>query len=793
MRVPFDLAAGAVVRACLARLGADEHVLVLSVHHVVSDERSGQILRQELAVLYQAARAGEPDPLPPLGVQYADFAVWQRGWLTGEVLDGQLDYWRGQLAGAPVLELPADRPRPPLRSAAGGVVRFAVPAEVAGGLREVARQGGASMFMTVLAAFMVLLDRYTGTDDVVVGTPVADRGRAETEDLIGFFVNTLVLRADLSGDPSFTALLGRVRAMALQAYAHQDLPFEQLVDELVTDRDRSRTPLFQVMFTCTAAGREDADHDGGRAEAAPAGTGATLPVKFDLTVTLRDIPGSGLAGSFEYSTALFDAATIGRMAGHLGVLLAAIGADPAAPLSRLPVLTAGEREQLVAGWNDTAAPVPAAGGVHELITERAGACPDAVAVLSGDACLTYRALTGRAARLAFMLADSGARLLVTDRAGRLAGLGQDLPAGVGVVRLDDPAVRARIAAAEPLALPVPVAAGQLAYVIYTSGSTGTPKGVLVGHGSVVNLVAGLGAVLGAGPGCRVLQFASFSFDAAVLDVAAALASGAVLVVAGGAERAEPGRLAALVGAAGVQVASITPSLLAVLRPGELAGLGTLVAIGERLDGGVAAAWGAGRRLLNGYGPTETTVLCCTGVAGPGAGLVQPIGPPMANTRAYVLDRCLGPVPAGVAGELFIGGAGVARGYGYRAALTAERFVADPFSPGGRLYRTGDLARWRPDGQVEYLGRIDQQVKVRGFRIEPGEIEAVLAAHPAVTAAAVAVTGEQDQARLAAWLVPADPAAGIPAAGELRDYLAGRLPGFMIPAAFTELTALPLTP
>src|SRR6266704_282063 len=327
MRVPFDLAAGAVVRACLARLGADEHVLVLSVHHVVSDERSGQILRQELAVLYQAARAGEPDPLPPLGVQYADFAVWQRGWLTGEVLDGQLDYWRGQLAGAPVLELPADRPRPPVRSAAGAIANFTVPAEVAGGLREVAQQGGASMFMTVLAAFMVLLGRYTGTDDVVVGTPVADRGRAETEDLIGFFLNTLVMRADLSGDPSFTALLGRVRAMALQAYAHQDLPFEQLVDELVTDRDRSRTPLFQVMLNYRTAGREDADHDGGRAEAAPAGTGATLPVKFDLTVTLRDIPGSGLAGSFEYSTALFDAATIGRMTGHLGVLLAAAADD----------------------------------------------------------------------------------------------------------------------------------------------------------------------------------------------------------------------------------------------------------------------------------------------------------------------------------------------------------------------------------------------------------------------------------------------------------------------------------
>ena len=443
-------------------------------------------------------------------MQYADFAVWQRAWLTAEVLEGQLAYWRGQLAGAPVLDLPADRPRPPVRSTAGAFREFAFPAEVAGGLREVAQRGGASMFMTVLAGFAVLLGRYTGLDDVVVGTPVANRDRAETEDLIGFFVNTLVMRADLSGDPSFTALLGRVRAMALQAYAHQDLPFEQLVDELVTVRDRSRTPLFQVMFNYTAADPRDIPGPG---SPAAAGTGAGAephaasapPVKFDLMVSLGDISGGGLAGEIQYSTALFDAATIERMAGHLSVLLAAVADDADAPLSGLPVLTAGEREELVAGWNATAVPVPAAGGVHELIAGRAGACPDAVAVVCGDGCLTYGALVGRAgrlagflrergagpesvvglclgrgadmvtavlavwlagaaylpldpaypaARLAFMLADSRARLLVTDGAGELAGLGRDLPAGVGTVRLDDPAVRAGVAAAEPAVVAV---------------------------------------------------------------------------------------------------------------------------------------------------------------------------------------------------------------------------------------------------------------------------------------------------------------------------------------------------
>src|SRR6266566_3684417 len=349
---PFDLAAGPVIRACLARITGDEHVLVLSVHHVVSDERSGQILRRELNALYQAARSGEPDPLPPLGVQYADFAVWQRAWLTGEVLEGQLDYWRGQLAGAPVLDLPADRPRPPVRSASGAIANFTVPAEVAGGLRAVARQGGASMFMTVLAAYMVLLGRYTGMDDVVAGTPAANRDRAETEDLIGFFLNTLVMRADLSGDPSFTGLLGRVRAMALQAYAHQDVPFEQLVDELVTDRDRSRTPLFQVVVSYTAGGPgtdEMAAPQAGDRE----GPGADLggpPVRTDLVVTVGEKPAGGLVAGIRYSTALFDAATIGRMAGHLGVLLTAVADDADVPLSGLPVLTAGERQQLVAGW-----------------------------------------------------------------------------------------------------------------------------------------------------------------------------------------------------------------------------------------------------------------------------------------------------------------------------------------------------------------------------------------------------------------------------------------------------------
>ncbi|MFD4562663.1 amino acid adenylation domain-containing protein, partial [Streptomyces sp. NPDC058469] len=858
----FDLSVGPLVRATLVRLSADEHVLALVMHHVVSDEWSGRILRRELSALYEAFRDGGPDPLVPLAVQYADFAVWQRQWLTGEVLEEQLAYWRGALAGAPVLELPTDRARPAVRSTEGGVVEVRVPAATAEALRTLSRRSGTTMSMTLLAAFSVLLGRYADTDDVVVGSPVANRNRAETEDLIGFFVNTLVMRADLSGDPSFAELLGRVREMTLGAYAHQDVPFEQLVDELVTERDRSRSPLFQVLFDYDngQSGEEPREADAhadldahADPDAGPADVDE-LPVRFDLVVTLGEAGGE-LAGEFQFSTALFDTSTIERMAGHLVTLLEAIAADAEQRVGELPVLSAVERRRMVEEWNDTAAPMLPAGGVHELIAAQADAHPDAVAVTCGETALKYGELMTRANRLAhhlcgsgvgtesivalclprgvdmvvamlavwqaggaylpldpeypaerleFMLADSGAKVLIGHRpvsestesteAAEVAEVAARLPVE-SVVWLDDPALTEGLPTTAP---EVPVHGDQLAYVIYTSGSTGRPKGVQVAHRGVVNLVRAQGRAFGVEAGDAVVQFAPFGFDAAVSEVCVTLASGGTLVVATAEQRAEPEALAALVRGRNVQVATLPPSLLAVLNPGDLDGMATLVTAGERLDAATAAVWGEHHRLLNAYGPTEATVCASIATVDPHGQGAPPIGTPIDNTRTYVLDECLNPVPVGVAGELYIAGTGVARGYGGRPALSAERFLPDPFtSDGARMYRSGDRARWSPDGQLEFLGRADDQVKVRGFRIEPGEIEAVLTTHPQIRSAVV--TAHEDTAhedtedrRLVAYLVPADQAEGIPAVNDLRDHVQRSLPAFMVPAVFMELAALPLT-
>ncbi|MEU8531399.1 amino acid adenylation domain-containing protein, partial [Streptomyces sp. NPDC048629] len=765
-----------------------------------------------------------------------DFAVWQRQWLSGDVLDAQLAYWRDRLGGLPTLELPTDRPRPAIRSTNGGFVGFRVSAQTAQRLRAVSREGGATMSMTLLAAFNVLLGRYAGTDDVVVGTPIANRNRAETEGLIGFFVNTLVMRTDLSGDPTFAELLARVRETALGAYAHQDVPFEQLVDELVVERDRSRSPLFQVLFDYdngqsaeAGAGAHDAGEEGTEADA--------LPVRFDLVLTLG-ASGDELSGEFQYSSELFDASTIERMAGALVTLLDAVAENAGRPVDDLPVLTEADRVQLLHARNDTAESLPAVAGVHELIAARAAERPDAVAVVCGDASLEYGDLLTRANRLAhylrdagvgaesvvalclprgidmvvaalavwqagaaylpldpeypverleFMLVDSGAKVLVG------AGSAAEGLSAETVIGLDAPTVVDALAELPASAPEVTTAPDHLAYVIYTSGSTGRPKGVQVPHAGVVNLAMAQARSFGVEAGDGVLQFAPFGFDAAVSEVAVTLAAGGRLVVATAEERGEPRALAALVREKDVRVATLPPSLLAVLEPADLAGLRTLVTAGERLEEATAAAWRGEYRLLNAYGPTEATVCASIAVLDPEGTGAPSIGTPMANTRVYVLDDQLRPVPVGVAGELYIAGIGVARGYRERPALSAERFLADPFAGDGtRMYRSGDRVRSLPGGELEFLGRADDQVKVRGFRIEPGEIVSALAAHQAVRTAAVIAFGAGNEQRLVAYVVPESQAEGIPAVSDLRDHVRKSLPAFMVPSAFVELAALPLT-
>ena len=700
--------------------------------------------------------------------------------------------------------------------------------------------------MVVQAALALLLSRLGAGDDIPVGTVVAGRTDEALDDLAGFFVNTLVLRTGLAGDPSFSDLLDRVRGSWLGALDHQDVPFERLVELLAPERSLARHPLFQVSLAVQNNAPAVLELSGLEVTAVEAGAGAA---RFDVQIPLVETRSdhgepAGLRGAVIAAADLFDLASAQAFSQRFARVLAAVAADPGTRLHQPQILDQAEREQLVVGWNDTAAVVPDV-MVPELFGVRAGRIPDAIAVCGGGQWVSYRELAVRAGRLAgylrgvgagpesvvglclergpemviamvgtwlagaaylpldpgyplerlaFMLADSRAACVVA-RGGLPAGLAAGLAAGLGggaggvpVVDLGDP----RVAAAGPAA-GAGCRAGQLAYVIYTSGSAGVPKAVAGVHGAVANLAAAVGPVLGAGPGTAVLQFASFSFDASVLDVAAVLAAGGRLAVATGPQRADPAQLAAMIGAAGVTVASVVPSLLEVLDPAGVPRLSRVLTGAEPLTARLAAAWGPGRELINTYGPTEATVMVTTAApADPAAAGTPPVGAPVANTRVFVLDAWLCPVPAGVTGELYVAGAQLARGYLGRPGLSAERFTACPFGTGGdRMYRTGDLARWTPSGQLVFAGRADDQVKIRGFRIEPGEVEAVLAGCPGVSQAAVTVREDTpgDQ-RLVAYVVPGGAGAGL-AAG-VREHAASRLPEYMIPAAVVILEALPLT-
>ncbi|MEV0643415.1 amino acid adenylation domain-containing protein, partial [Streptomyces sp. NPDC050619] len=823
----FDLSVELPWRVSLLRVAPGEFVLLLVVHHIASDGWSMGVLARDLRAAYEARCEGRAPGWVPLPVQYADYALWQREALGDpgdpeSVISGQLAYWKDALADAPPeLALPVDRARRGEPSFQGGSVPVSVDADTHVRLAALAARGRATMFMLVHAALSVLLSRMGAGSDIPVGTGIAGRGDAQLEGLSGFFVNTLVLRADLEGDPSFAEVLRRVREADLAAYAHPDVPFERLVEELNPARSLSRNPLFQVMLALQNVPEAEWQLPGLRVTPLP--PVAELPARFDLSVTLgerRAADGSpaGLGGGILYAADLFDESTVRSLGDRLVRVLEQVAADPQVRLSEIDVLDADERARVVGEWNADTRPVGSA-TVVEAIAAQAVRAPEACAVRCGAEAVSYGELDARSNRLAWYLRRRGVRgewrvglrlprgvdmvvsmLGVWKAGGAYVPLDPEYPAdrlefmtvdsGASVVIDSEWLAEARAAVAEESGLPLEAALDldQLAYVIYTSGSTGWPKGVAVSHRGVANLVEAMGSVLGAGPGEVTLQFASFSFDASVLDVAVTLASGGTLAIAASEERTDPQALAEMIRRAGVTVASVVPSLLSVLDPKTVPGVRNWVLGAERLTADLAAKWRAQAGLWNTYGPTEATVMT-TAVAleeGISADDQPPaIGRPLPNTRVYVLDDFLRPVPIGATGEVYLAGPGLARGYLGRRELTAERFVACPYAEGGRMYRTGDLAKWSGDGLLHFQGRADEQVKIRGFRIELGEIESVLAAHPDVAQATVIARDD----RIAAYTVSQaqlDPAA-------LREFTATRLPDYMVPATITILDTLPLTP
>ncbi|WP_434300845.1 amino acid adenylation domain-containing protein [Corallococcus exiguus] len=840
-RRPFELTRGPLMRATLLRLGAHEHVLLLTLHHIISDGWSLQVLVREVVQAYGALVEGRAPVLPLLPVQYADHALWQQEWLRGEVLDAQVAWWREQLAGAPpVLDLPTDRPRTAVQGFRGALLPVQLPRDLSGALKSLARAEGVTPFMVLLAGLQVLLSRYSGQQDVSVGTPVAGRHGAEVEELIGVFINTLVLRTKLEAEASFRTLLGQVRETTLGAFAHQQVPFERLVQALQPERRLGYSPLFQVMLILQQDLQAELNLPGLSARLRDVDVGTS---RFDFTLSLADTA-EGFQGTLEYSTDLFEAATVQRMLGHLHVLLEAAVAAPERKLSEVTLLTEAERQQVLKGWNATEQEYARESSIAEEFERQVAQRPDAVAVECGEEKLTYRQLDEKANQLAHLLRSKGVgaeervglclersvelvvalvgiaksggayvpleadypqarleqmvsevkpRVVVTRRA-----LAEKLPVqGMECVLLEEVAEKL---AQQPKHAPRSGVSGRnLAYIDFTSGSTGKPKGVCTEQRGVLRTVKGT-KYAHLGPEETLLLIAPVSFDASTLEVWGSLLNGARLVVYPPGPVGDVEELKRVVKGKGVTTLHLTAGLFAQVVDADV---DVLRGLKQLLTGGDVVSAPHVRRVVEElkvpvtacYGPTENTLFtsCHRMTEGSQVGEVVAIGQPIGNTRVYVLDAALNPVPVGVAGELYAAGEGVARGYLGSAELTAERFVPDLHSglSGERMYRTGDLARWRADGTLEFLGRADTQVKVRGFRIELGEVEGALRAHPAVKEAVVVAKGQgAGDKRLVAYVVGHGPE--LLDVGELRRALQSRVPEYMVPAIFVPLEALPLT-
>ncbi|MFE0046797.1 amino acid adenylation domain-containing protein [Streptomyces albireticuli] len=834
---PFDLATGPLLRTGLLRLSDTDHVLLMSLHHVVTDGWSTGIIVQDLATFYDGGQ------LPALDLRTADFAAWQRERLTGAAMEGQLSYWRRTLADLPVVDFPSDRPRPVEPTSSGATLEASLPRELGEGLRALARTEGASLLAVLQAGLLTVLSRYTGQDDLAIGSVFSGRTRSEVESLVGLFANTLVLRTSTAGDPSFRELVGRCKETVLGALDHQDVPFTMVVDALKPERVPGRNPLFQISLTLQAAGTSGRGFALPGVEAQPLAS-HEISSRFDVGVTVIETPEGGLDVVIEYATELFDRARMERLAGHFRTVLEQAVTAPDSMLGELEILDAAEREQLLWGWNPEPVTREEDGSLlHELVERWAAADASAPAMRFEGTELSYGELDTEANRLSHLLradfglgpdmvagvllergtrlpvaqlavlkaggawlpldpqypaerlagqlADAGTRVVVTTLA-LSAALSADMPR----VCLDEPATARRLARTPDSPLPGGTTPDNLAYLIYTSGSTGAPKGVMVSHRAAVNFVLNARELFGIGPGDRLLQFANPAFDVSVFDFYGALGSGATVVGASREVLLDPDALQALMARERVSVADVPPAVLRLLDPGPLSDLRALFVGLEAFPAELVNRWSSAKREFhNGYGPTEATVACVDYPCPPG-GLTAspPIGRAMANHRAYILHGgTFEPMPVGVPGELFIAGAGLARGYLGRPDLTAERFVPDPFSGSGeRMYRTGDVVRWREDGNLEFLGRADRQIKIRGLRIEPGEIEHALAGCEGVRQGTVVVHDSgTPAARLIGYVVPT--AAGAADTDGIRAALTDRLPLHMVPAQVIVIDALPLTP